>query len=974
MLGLFFCNLLLLSFLHEQYLYVIEKSKQTIKNFINQKNKKLTVAKKSAVLQIRALPHKNSIINYIKIILNFRTKHCALKSILGTLKLGHSHAIALRATAEGTTQFHNQKGCWMKLLKKLIVASILINSVSSFAESQNPCNDGFCDKPSTACRKKKTFTDKLFVKDFAKVCGDLTVKGQVNNLELDLLIDAAVPPTDEVYTQFRQLRIAQNILENIQEFFVPRDLVAPDTEIYDNAPIYGYNVETQELIPGGGPALSYNSDFEGVDIRYHGQNPAQLAITTPENMQAWHEHALSYLMQRGFPMPGIDVYPQFEGQFIFNNNTNGDGAPLYPFFGMKFQYGDESLVPIAVDFLIGSGQATYTALALYEPDLNLRENGLYYPMRIPVTSDFAEFNAKFNKEPIVYYDNLHRRITIHIPECNNTPVEVSRMQLAIECCNCNLELDFTDNIVSFDGTFNLMRRNGLNQLVSSGFDQLEYLIQASSVVGGKTVLIDHGEPFEFTQEYNFSEQGGVFTGIAIPRMNGETTQTDVYTFNLGIENANSVLGDPLILPMLEDGPNSFQAGDNPVTTIKENLGSSIYNNYYDTEEWSLEAPGLPIYVLNGKTYPEQNGDQNIVPLPEFPVDPTKILDFVVGHEYLHNTQTLQGTTQFLPTEGQAAGIEMDPRLNHGVFSFFRQNRWTQYLATIIRGDWPLTLPEIAAQNSDIPGIPTYGSSIFWRYLATQFDYNYQVMRRMSDILSNETLNPILIENNIPFVISSYGYGGQIGYNPEGSLLALDQALHELHGRNIQEVFGAFAVSLALLRNNTSIPSPYRHEYPYWLCSPTYPGYQELSPNPVYAAWWQDYQDNNVLPVDPTFPPYEGQNFVPILTEAIVEYPMKDMTMLIFEVPKGTNFIDIHVTGEWRLSVVQFNSDGTPEGEYVMNGEFINNGGQTFFDVRHFTGEGSIRLVCAHVTMPTYQGLASFCGEGDYTGTISIYPS
>ena len=38
-----------------------------------------------------------------------------------------------------------------------------------------------------------------------KVCGDLSVKGCIKNLELQLLQDCAIPPTDEVYTQVEQV-------------------------------------------------------------------------------------------------------------------------------------------------------------------------------------------------------------------------------------------------------------------------------------------------------------------------------------------------------------------------------------------------------------------------------------------------------------------------------------------------------------------------------------------------------------------------------------------------------------------------------------------------------------------------------------------------------------------------------------------------------------------------------------------------
>jgi len=963
--------------------------------------------------------------------------------------------------------------------------SFLANNSTQVGGCTGPCDTKLprCKKIKKHVNACKVDTHKLLVRKDATICGNLTVNGLINNLELQLLRDTAVPPTDEVYNQFVQFPNVQNILENIQEFSVPRDLVVPGTEINADAPVYGYNAETQELILGGGPELSYNPNFEAVNMRYHGQNPAELVLTTPENMQAWYEHTLSYYLQRGFEMPGIDVYPQYEGQFIFNNGSND-------FVGIKF-YFEDGPIPIALD-LVATATPSIVANELFEPDPSLRKNGFYYPIRIPITTNFAEFNQKFNKEPIVYYDNLHRRITIRVPECNNTPTELFNFKLSVPCCNCNLDLDLQDKLVAFDGTFSLMRRNSLNQLVSSSFNQLEYLIQASSVVSVKSLSVDHGQQSIYTKAYNFNEPGGTFTGLAIPLMNGEGPQTDVYTINIGDFNANSQPSNPLIFPELEDGPNSFQAGDNPVTTLVENYGDPIFNVFYDTDIWNFALLGLPLPVMSGETTPEENP---AVPLPEFFVDPTKILNTVVAHEFSHDTQFMQGMIFFLPTEGQAVGIEQDPKLNDSVFSGFRGSTWAgNYLPNVIRGVWPLTMSDIA--SNAILGIPTYGSSIFWRYIATQFDYNYQVVRRLGDIMSNQTLGPLLEENGIPFNIAALGFSGEIGLNPAGSLLALRQALTELHGKNVQDVFSNYAISLAMLRNNTSIPVQYRHEYPYWLASPSYPGYQELALlEPSFAAWWQNYQDNVIpgkaqLATSPALPgspfvaipqasadpsqlpitalgvvaspdinactPNVGdmtgkiginirsaecssavypnnmanagaiatitgfspasvfsapgalrygvtieladaealidavttnpnitltieqseEPFIPLLDQDVIDIETQDMTMLLFQVPKGVNTVTVDVAeGEWRLSVLQFTSDGTPVGQFIIDGPHANSGGQTVFDMSQFIGTGYVRLVCANVGIHDYGGLNNWCGLAPImTGKISILRS
>lgn len=848
----------------------------------------------------------------------------------------------------------------MKSTKRFLSLLFLFGHVSAYA--MVPCN-GPCDTPPNPhCRKKvnacKVDTDNLIVRESANVCGDLNVNGSIDNLELQLLLDSAVPPTDEVYNEFKVDSQIQPVLETIQDFTFSLNTIIPGTEIYPNAPIYGYNVETQELVLEGGPELSYTPDFNVVNVRYHGQNPQEIAITTPENAAHWYEHAISYFAQRGLPLPSMDVYPQYEGQFSTDFQLTG--------VAIKFQYEDDSVtMPYALDLIASADFFNYFAIDLYQEDASLKQNGRYYPIRIPITTDINEFKQLYCTQPIVYYDNLHRRITIHVPESS---YELYRQAFAILCCNCATETDEISNLIAFDGTFSLMRRNANNELVSSSFADAQYLIQASPQVVVASENVYFGASEFFVDHYNFNDDGGVFTGLVIPLMNGGSAAFDFFTYNNNI-GAFTSPNTPLVLPALEMGSQVYAQGDNPATTLREHFASTTNCTIFDTLDWKKDILGLPVNVMSGQTTPEEN---SFIAEPT-EVDSSIILNTVAGHELFHTTQILQGDFNSIPLEAQALSLEMDVKLNSSVYSGNQPRRWTQYTSAVVRGDWPLTLPEVAANNQ---GFSTYGSSIFWKYLASQFDYNYQVMRRMNDILTHEALNPLLESNGITLGLVAFAYGFPIGTNPAGSLIALDQALQELHGLNVQEVFSNYSVSLALLRNNSSIPLEYQHGYPYWLASDTYPSYEELSQlRPLWATWWQEFQSNTVLQPGYTFPQYTGQTFVPVLDQDIVDYPMQDMTMLIFEVPSDVSSVTVDVTGEWRVSAVQFNSDGTPVGEFIMypadNVPAVVVNGQTVVDLSSFTGTGPVRLVCAHVSMPTYQGLASFCGEGEYTGTISI---
>ena len=329
-----------------------------------------------------------------------------------------------------------------------------------------------------------------------------------------------------------------------------------------------------------------------------------------------------------------------------------------------------------------------------------------------------------------------------------------------------------------------------------------------------------------------------------------------------------------------------------------------------------------------------------------------------------------GAIALLPTEGMSTGLELDTKLSGNGLFIFRAEAWTQRLVRFTRGDFTMMTSDNMGQGT------TYGTSLFWKYMAMQFDYNYQVLRRVSDILTNETAGPLAKTKNFGRMIQ---WGPT---NPAGGSLALNQALNEIHSKNIQDIWTDFSISLVLLRNNTSIPTQYRNNYPYWIFNSEYAGYSTIYDALVidggeqFANWWEKLDKNEVIPSSWTsiYADYTGQTVIRNLPLSF-NTDTTDLQTFAFTVVPGTTTITVKTDlGEWRVILVQFTSDGTPVGIWRQDGVHSLNAGDTHvFDLEDadFTETGLIRLVCVHVSLTDQGGFSNYYADPAITGKLSI---
>ena len=270
-------------------------------------------------------------------------------------------------------------------------------------------------------------------------------------------------------------------------------------------------------------------------------------------------------------------------------------------------------------------------------------------------------------------------------------------------------------------------------------------------------------------------------------------------------------------------------------------------------------------------------------------------------------------------------------------------------------------------------------------MAEQFDSNFQLIRRCNDIAGElSTFN--LYNNNIV-----RGYRS----NTLPSNNILQQALKELYNKDYKDIWHDFCTAQVLLRNNTSIPSQYRIQYPFWMYNSAYSGYAKILQSlqfiglPQFANFWEKLQTNAFILPNMILPPMPAsslfQTFIPSLPD--LDFPVSefdvittDMTNYSYYIEKTLNTIDINVhAGEWKFSLIQFTSDGTQSGQFIIDGPHYVNATDSSINVHFdisghvpaFTPDGNIYLICSCISLTNQPGLAVYLGYPLESGWLTI---
>ncbi len=773
---------------------------------------------------------------------------------------------------------------------------------------------------------------------------------------------------------------ATSQLELAKDFTIPLKPVFAGTEADPRSKVYGYHRDgTLDL--NGGFKKSYNSGFKNFPMRYHGALEAKYPsgdildpvvtqpMTTlfPNVVENIYQHNIPYFAQRGFEIQGNDTFKKFSDQFIWTYPA-GQGDPIFgllkPYVALRLIWDDESSssthksssIPAYVDLHASTNDndSEYFVLDTYKKSSSKHKNGHGYPTRIPVTTDFCRYQNSLNTRPIAFYDKDFDVLTVHVPTTDTEAYFLTSR--VVDVGNPELNVNYTEHLAGFDGSFKVFGRSSCGKLQPSSIKNAEVFAQVSEFVRIRSRVESNGS-VEFFDTANpirnvipdLDPLTLFYTGVVANQMNGGSKAFDCYAMPIPDLNAHSSNLDPLITPSQEYHGRHCSHGDNPTTKLHEHYSMVSSITLWDNPLWNFDGLKLPLDVLHGITsYPEN------VATTAVPVNVPAQEDFinVNAHEFTHQAQYASGMIEFLPAEGMAVGIELDTHASGPVFAPLRAGVFTQRLIRTTRG-------EFTAMRPDSFGLSTYGMGIWWKYLQDQFDYNNQVMRRTMDVLSSDTLGPLLEQNNIPDSFAA------LPVNDVGGSAAIDRALKDLFRKNIKDVWNDYSISITLLRNNTSIPAEWRHYFPYWIYNTEYSGFNKILETTAlygleqFADFWEKMDTNGVIPADYNTP-YTGETFIRTLPEHF-ETDALALRTYAFTVPNpsdgGPESITVSVpTGEWRVTLVQFTSDGTAAGSFIADGPHtLTSGGSdtiTFDVAGHspaFSDTGNIRLICVNVT-------------------------
>jgi hypothetical protein len=794
---------------------------------------------------------------------------------------------------------------------------------------------------------------------------------------------------DAIQHQFEWQEIvlfaAMKELEFAKDFTIPTKPVFPETEADPRSNVYGYHRDGTLALKGG-PKKSYNREFKKFLLRYHvafeGKYPTgdpqdpvftqPLAFLTPKVVKNIYKHNIPYFVERGFDIQEDDTFTKFQDQYIWTfpaGQNQAFGAPAYVALRLVWEEKDgnhrkklkceHSDIPAFVD-LHATANTTFNEqfiLDTFKRNKTRRKNGYGYPIRIPVTTNFCRFQNLYNVEPIAFYDQNFRVLTVHVPNTDSTEHFLTRR--VINTGNPDLNIDYIEHLAGFDGSFKVFGLDKSDQLVPSGPKNAQLLAQVSEGVRIRSQVVQNpengGQPefFEYTNPIRAPVLDVTtlnYTGVVAGRMNDKSGRYDCYGVPVPILNAYEIFLDPIDVPHENENGRHFARGDNPLTRVVEKYSSIGSTTLYDFEVWNLAAVRLPFDVLKGKTSFPENVSTTAIPTD---VSGADTFITVNVHEFTHQAQFASGSALFLPSEGMAVGIELDTHASGETFLPLRAGTFTTRHIRTTRG-------EFTAMRPDAFGLSTYGMGIWWKYLQDQFDFNNQVMRRTMDILSSDTMGPLLRKNHFPDSIT----GNPV--NDVGGSVALDRALRDLFGKNIKDVWNDYSISITLFRNNTSIPPQWRHYFPYWIYNSDYSGYDKIVAATApfglqaFANWWEQMDENEVIPAAYNTP-YTGETFIRTLPEHF-ETDALTLRTYAFNVTRpnegGPSTINVTVPqGEWRVTLVQFTSDGTPVGSFIADGPHTLIGGGsnntlTLNVAGHnpaFSETGNIRLICVNVT-------------------------
>lgn len=648
------------------------------------------------------------------------------------------------------------------------------------------------------------------------VLGDLEVCGKVINPCLDIHKWTPAPPSQDVYGQYL-------IADTNPENWVMEQEIDVSIPLADRLPgVYGYvGTDFETPVVDGGDI--YAPEYTSADFKMHLASDDELVLTTPSNYTSWLNIVSDFYTARGFSLSVSDFSDFNENHYTWSRQTFNDRSGIL--IDIKFVY-DLNIqpTPIAVDLVSVGVSPEFTSYPVgnYQPDENLREPKLVYPLRVPITRDCDEYSTKVKAgESIVFYNSTTQQITFNVVNedflSGFDPDRPSSLGEPLTGTPI-VSGPFTAKFSEFKGRFQLSTRSRKNEIIPSNFAKAQYLIQVSDEITCQCTT----EWIFWNPDTSFSisrvNDDGTYVGAVMIFSGYVDPSTDVYGFP-GPVNGFASFSAPFV--SVNDGV----IGDNPNTKIVEAKSQPGPFTIFDNPNWGNSQFFLTESFVDSPDIPENAAT---FPLALQPADDI-ILARVTGHEMAHLIQIGSGGSYYMSEgEGQAVGLEMDIGINKGVITSSRSASFSSYVANIARGGsggYPGLSNEILVSE-------TRGSGMFWNWLAKTYDPLHQVLRRSLDLVAYDYFK--IINDNLTTQVQFL----QQYNSPAAFRLYLDRALQEIHGLSLVDIWRDFSISLSLIRNNSSIPSVYQSKFPYWTQQTAYADNVKTG-----NLWWEQFDTN-----------------------------------------------------------------------------------------------------------------------------------
>ena len=687
----------------------------------------------------------------------------------------------------------------------------------------------------------------------------VSLSGSISSLDISTQLLAlrtqnVVPSVLDIFEEHKLVNnmpefVGRNILnlymmEEVNTFNVSKNVSYTGTEIYSEPAYKVYNYiqsgSNYNLTFTGGSI--YNSSFTGMNISIHTPNIVDTLSVNYENIRPCAEPTIAYYISRGYGMPPADFIPEWNNIFY-----NGDSNTSFISIGLVVATGTTNITH--VNLLARKKLNTLTPSHNLQVNPTSLNNFKQRTCQIPVTTTFSTYLTNKNSNiPTAFWDQTTKQITISYPASASAYTFYSTN---VSFPTYNFYSDYVEKLTSFQGTFAMYKRDRLQKLALTNVpNEVECFIQVSpTLTFTNTISNSTGASLGTTSFSNpvMDTTTNKFIGFWIPKAGQGNSNFDIYSIRPGPFNGNASSLQPFLIP--ESSLNA--EGDNSTTNIIEVTGrtsnfkawdtTTFADNFYYVNPSVFETPVL--YELMSGTF---NGSELSKTVPQ-----PLILSLLFSHELFHNVQFGQGSISSVDAEGQAVSIEMDQKLTRGNMFASRPSIWMVYLWMIFRGGMTIGQKQLVsgaiATNNPYDYLPTscaaadYCNSVWYTYLRYSIDKNHQFMRRVNELCATKYYSPVLKSAGLEYATSLF-------FHPNACRLASQQAMQELFGLSIADVYTNFAIALSMLRANPSIPEQYRYNYPFWYWSRENPFNTNINLMGQYGDswWWSDFDQSNPI--------------------------------------------------------------------------------------------------------------------------------